>query len=118
MSWLLPLATFANGETVEGAALIGADGLWSTVRPFVLEGREFFVTASIGIALSPQDGNELSQLMKNADTAMYRAKELGRNGYQLCTGTIAGKAMERLILEVSLRAAVAPGPDQVRTIRL
>ncbi|MGH8359992.1 MAG: diguanylate cyclase domain-containing protein, partial [Pseudomonas sp.] len=45
--------------------------LASLVKPFVLEGREFFVTASIGIALSPQDGNELSQLMKNADTAMY-----------------------------------------------
>ena len=48
-----------------------------TREPFVLEGREFFVTASIGIALSPQDGNELSQLMKNADTALHRAKEQG-----------------------------------------
>src|SRR5690606_26361575 len=49
--------------------------LENLARPFVLEGREFFVTASIGIALSPQDGEELSQLMKNADTAMYHAKE-------------------------------------------
>lgn len=51
-------------------------------RPFTLEGREFFVTASIGVALSPQDGAELSLLMKNADTAMYHAKEMGKNNFQ------------------------------------
>src|SRR5690606_25655455 len=56
--------------------------LASLTRPFILEGREFFVTASIGIALSPQDGSELSQLMKNADTAMYHAKERGKNNFQ------------------------------------
>ncbi len=73
--------------------------LGSLVRPFVLENREFFVTASIGIALSPQDGGELSQLMKNADTAMYHAKERGKNNFQFYQADMNASALERLELE-------------------
>ncbi|TWC12999.1 diguanylate cyclase/phosphodiesterase with PAS/PAC sensor(s) [Pseudomonas sp. SJZ085] len=80
--------------------------LASLVRPFVLEGREFFVTASIGIALSPQDGNELSQLMKNADTAMYHAKERGKNNFQFYQADMNASALERLELESDLRHAL------------
>ena len=80
--------------------------LASLVRPFVLEGREFFVTASIGIALSPQDGNELSQLMKNADTAMYHAKERGKNNIQFYQADMNASALERLELESDLRHAL------------
>ncbi|MGA9096779.1 MAG: diguanylate cyclase, partial [Pseudomonas alloputida] len=69
--------------------------LGSLVRPFVLENREFFVTASIGIALSPQDGSELSQLMKNADTAMYHAKERGKNNFQFYQAEMNASALER-----------------------
>ncbi|MHC6227507.1 sensor domain-containing protein [Pseudomonas sp. X10] len=76
------------------------------VRPFVLENREFFVTASIGIALSPQDGNELSQLMKNADTAMYHAKERGKNNFQFYQADMNASALERLELESDLRHAL------------
>jgi EAL domain-containing protein (putative c-di-GMP-specific phosphodiesterase class I) len=72
----------------------------------VLEGREFFVTASIGIALSPQDGNELSQLMKNADTAMYHAKEHGKNNFQFYQADMNASALERLELERDLRHAL------------
>ncbi len=75
-------------------------------QPFVLEGREFFVTASIGIALSPQDGNELSQLMKNADTAMYHAKEHGKNNFQFYQAEMNASALERLELESDLRHAL------------
>jgi len=78
----------------------------SLVTPFVLEGREFFVTASIGIALSPQDGNELSQLMKNADTAMYHAKERGKNNFQFYQADMNATALERLELESDLRHAL------------
>ena len=53
--------------------------------PFRLEGRELFVTASIGISLYPEDGADAETLVKNADTAMYRAKEQGRDNYQLYT---------------------------------
>jgi len=80
--------------------------LASLARPFVLEGREFFVTASIGIALSPQDGHELSQLMKNADTAMYHAKERGKNNFQFYQADMNARALERLELESDLRHAL------------
>lgn len=80
--------------------------LGSLVKPFVLESREFFVTASIGIALSPQDGNELSQLMKNADTAMYHAKERGKNNFQFYQADMNATALERLELESDLRHAL------------
>ncbi|OLF52083.1 bifunctional diguanylate cyclase/phosphodiesterase [Pseudomonas chlororaphis] len=80
--------------------------LASLVKPFVLEGREFFVTASIGIALSPQDGSELSQLMKNADTAMYHAKERGKNNFQFYQADMNASALERLELESDLRHAL------------
>ena len=80
--------------------------LASLVKPFVLESREFFVTASIGIALSPQDGNELSQLMKNADTAMYHAKERGKNNFQFYQADMNASALERLELESDLRHAL------------
>ena len=80
--------------------------LASLVKPFVLESREFFVTASIGIALSPQDGKELSQLMKNADTAMYHAKERGKNNFQFYQADMNASALERLELESDLRHAL------------
>ncbi|WP_430472554.1 sensor domain-containing protein [Zestomonas insulae] len=80
--------------------------LASLARPFILEGREFFVTASIGIALSPQDGRELSQLMKNADTAMYHAKERGKNNFQFYQAEMNASALERLELESDLRHAL------------
>ncbi len=80
--------------------------LASLARPFILEGREFFVTASVGIALSPQDGDELSQLMKNADTAMYHAKERGKNNFQFYQAEMNASALERLELESDLRHAL------------
>lgn len=80
--------------------------LLSLTRPFELFGREFFVTASIGIALSPQDGDDLSQLMKNADTAMYHAKECGKNNFQFYQAEMNASALERLELESDLRHAL------------
>jgi len=83
--------------------------LETIAHPYHVGDHAFYISASIGIAMFPTDGDSSEVLIKNADSAMYRAKELGRNGYQLCTGTIAGKAMELLILEVSLRAAGGNG---------
>lgn len=83
--------------------------LETIAHPYHVGDHAFYLSASIGIAMFPTDGDSPESLIKNADSAMYRAKELGRNGYQLCTGTIAGKAMERLILEVSLRSAIDNG---------
>ncbi len=103
----------ASRSTREGAlnrAIHVAEAILAAMaQPFLLEGREFFVTASIGIALSPQDGQELSQLMKNADTAMYHAKEMGKNNFQFYQAEMNARALERLELESDLRHALEQG---------
>lgn len=73
---------------------------------FVLQEREFFVSASIGIALAPQDGDEGSVLLKNADTAMYHAKAMGKDTFQFYQSEMNARALERLGLENDLRRAV------------
>jgi diguanylate cyclase (GGDEF)-like protein/PAS domain S-box-containing protein len=74
--------------------------------PFVISGREYRVTASIGVSTFPDDGADPDTLLKNADSAMYRAKELGRNAYEFYSAQISSGAMERLNLEAGLRRAL------------
>lgn len=74
--------------------------------PFTIESRELFITASIGISLSPEDGDDLQTLLKNADIAMYRAKDTGRNTYQFYSSDMSNKSLERLSLETDLRYAL------------
>lgn len=103
----LLLSPCTGRETALNRAITVAEQILSRLaRPFVLEGREFFVTASIGIALGPQDGHEPSQLMKNADTAMYHAKERGKNNFQFYQAEMNARALERLELESDLRHAL------------
>lgn len=73
---------------------------------FSLEGHEFHITTSIGIALYPSDGEDVQTLLKNADTAMYHAKAQGRNNYQFHTATMNSRVFERLTMENSLRRAL------------
>ncbi len=77
--------------------------------PIRLEGQEHFITASIGITLYPLDGDDPQVLLRNADLAMYKAKELGRDGYRFFTQEINQRLQERLTLEVQLRGAVRRG---------
>ena len=74
-----------HAARAEDAAKVAEKILEDAAHPFRLEGRELFVTASIGISLYPDDGADAETLVKNADTAMYRAKEQGRDNYQLYT---------------------------------
>jgi len=74
--------------------------------PFHFDNHELHVTMSIGITLYPYDGEDADTLLKNADTALYRAKEQGRNNYQLYTPAMNARAFERLALENSLRKAL------------
>jgi len=74
--------------------------------PFVFNNQEFYVKASIGIALAPYDGEDAETLLKNADAAMYKAKQKGRNNYQLYTPAIGNKALERMVLENNLYKAL------------
>ncbi len=75
-------------------------------RPFVIGGQEVRVTSSGGIALYPEDGDSEEALLRSADTAMYRAKERGRDDFQLFSPALAEKALERRTLDEALRGAL------------
>jgi diguanylate cyclase (GGDEF)-like protein len=92
---------------VVDAARVAEKVLEALRMPFHIESRQLFVTASIGISLYPEDGREADVLMRNADAAMYRAKEQGRDNYQLHAPALNATALERLALEGSLRHALA-----------
>lgn len=77
--------------------------------PFKVEQHDLEVSASIGVALYPDDGIDGDTLLRSADIAMYRAKELGGNGFQLCTPAMNARAIERMKLEAMLHHAVARG---------
>ena len=88
-------------------SLVASKILDMLVKPFVLEGQEFFVTASLGISVYPNDCEDAGTLLKNADTAMYRAKELGRNNFQFYSEEMGVKSYQRLNLETDLRHALS-----------
>jgi diguanylate cyclase (GGDEF)-like protein len=75
-------------------------------EPVEVDGQELLVTASAGISLYPQDGPDVETLLKNADAAMYRAKEKGRNNFQFYTAEMNRQVNERLKMESSLRRAL------------
>ena len=75
-------------------------------EPIEIAGRRLFVTTSLGISLFPTDGADAEALLTSADVAMYRAKELGRNGYQLCSADLSARVFARLTLESELRLAL------------
>lgn len=76
------------------------------VRPLNVEGHEVFVTASIGISVSPTDGADGETLLRNADTALYRAKGQGRNTFQFFLPEMNAEVSKRLTLETALRHAL------------
>src|SRR5205814_6264285 len=81
---------------------------------FVLDRRELFLTTSMGIALAPRDGSTPQTLLKNADAAMYRAKDRGRAGYQLYDADMNATSYARLALEADLHVALRS--DQLRVL--
>jgi len=96
---------------VVDAARVAEKVLDALRAPFLIEDRELLATASIGISLYPEDGRDADTLVKNADAGMYRAKQQGRDNYQLCAPALNATALERLALEGSLRHAV--GQDEL-----
>jgi diguanylate cyclase (GGDEF)-like protein/PAS domain S-box-containing protein len=78
----------------------------AVAQPLTIEGHEFFISTSIGVAVYPADGETPEELVKHADIAMYRAKETGRNNFQFYTPAMNERAMERLRIEGDLRNAL------------
>ncbi|MEA2692794.1 MAG: hypothetical protein QOJ16_2181, partial [Acidobacteriota bacterium] len=78
----------------------------AVARPLEVDGHRLYVTTSIGISLFPADGEDAEALLSSADIAMYRAKDLGRNGFQLSNPAMNAKSVARLTLERGLRLAL------------
>ena len=87
--------------------------LSSLARPFILAGQECRITASIGISLYPQDGQDEQTLTKNADIAMYHAKVEGKNNFQFYSEKLKTSSLERLNLESGLRHALEKSQFQL-----
>jgi diguanylate cyclase (GGDEF)-like protein/PAS domain S-box-containing protein len=88
------------------AAVVSRKILEALSTAFPLAGREVYVTTSIGISIHPVDGKDATALLKHADTAMYRAKEAGRNTYRFYSADMGARAAERLTFESGLRRAL------------
>ena len=91
---------------VNHAATVAHKIITSIIKPLTLMGQECRVTASIGISIYPKDAEDEQSLMKNADLAMYLAKEEGKNNYQFYSEDIQSKSLERLSIETNLRFAL------------
>ena len=91
------------------AADIASKMLAQLEAPVTVENHRIVVSASLGVAIYPKDGNTAEELLRNADTAMYRAKEQGRNGYQFYAMDMNSHILDRLALEADLRLAVERG---------
>jgi diguanylate cyclase (GGDEF)-like protein len=90
----------------QDAAKLARRILSGLAHPFRLAGHEVFINASIGIAIYPQDGEDIDSLLMHADTAMYKAKEQGGGSYQAYSRTMNASALQRLTLENALRRAL------------
>jgi diguanylate cyclase (GGDEF)-like protein/PAS domain S-box-containing protein len=95
-----------NLRDIQDAGTVARRIVEAMANPFLIEGREIFVTISVGIAIFPVDGESIDALLKNADSAMYHAKEQGRNNFQFYSDNLNAAANDRLNLEGELRHAV------------
>jgi len=93
-------------DAAQGAAVSARRMLTAVAETHTIDGQELHVTASIGVSVYPEDGADAETLIKNADAAMYQAKEGGRQGYQFFTPAMNVRAVERQTIEESLRRAL------------
>ncbi|HEU5163802.1 MAG TPA: EAL domain-containing protein, partial [Thermoanaerobaculia bacterium] len=100
-------------ERVEDIARIAQKLLDAVKQPFRVGDHELFVSVSVGISFYPLDGSDPETLLKNADAAMYRAKEQGRDNYQIYAPAMNACAIERLSQETQLRHALENGELEV-----
>ncbi len=103
-------AILLPGLTAEDDSSLVASKILSAMQsPFLIEGNELFISATIGISVFPGDGESAEELLKNATTALNRAKAAGRNSYLLYTQGMNDKVMERISIENNLRRGIQKG---------
>ena len=90
----------------QDAALVARRILATLAKPFLLDGQEVHAGASVGIAIHPSDGQDVDTLLRNADTAMYGAKKLGKNNFQFYSSAMNAEAERKIELERRLRRAI------------
>jgi PAS domain S-box-containing protein len=94
---------------IEDAAKVAQRILELFSKPFKISDNELFISSSIGISIYPDNGDDIDALLKNADTAMYHAKDQGRNNFQFYTESMNAVTLERFTLESKLRKAIESG---------
>lgn len=100
------IVLLTNLGTPEDVSKIVGKLLNSFAAPFIIDNHKLYVTVSIGASVYPNDGNDIEILLKNADTAMYRAKDESGSGFQFYSQEMGARAIERVELEGALRRAV------------
>ncbi|MCP5268182.1 MAG: EAL domain-containing protein [Zoogloeaceae bacterium] len=104
--FIILLSDIDSPETV---AHVARKVMAALSEPFRLGGHQITVTPSIGISVSPEDGDDLDSLLKHADLAMYDAKQQGRNNYQFFRREMNARSLEMLLMESDLRLALKKG---------
>jgi diguanylate cyclase (GGDEF)-like protein/PAS domain S-box-containing protein len=101
--FIVVLKTVATPDQINETASRITEAL---AEPVLIDGRPLVTTASIGVSLFPRDGSTMGELLRQSDTAMYQAKDRGRNNFQLFSPVMERKLKERIAIESSLRAAL------------
>jgi diguanylate cyclase (GGDEF)-like protein/PAS domain S-box-containing protein len=96
----------SNPTAADNAALVAEKIQESLALPFSINEHELIITCSMGISVFPKDGEDALTLMKNADVAMYRAKEMGRNNFQFFAEEMNARSLTRMTMEKHLRRAL------------
>ena len=99
-------AIFEEMSRPEDAVFVAERIMYAFSRPFVFKGQEFYITASVGIAVHPTDGQDSETLLQNADAAMYRVKNSGGNNYRVYSAQLNEYLPDRLAMGNRLRSAL------------
>jgi len=100
-------------ENTKAVSRVAGRMIRAVSEPIMLGDQEVYTSTSIGVAVYPADGDDVEMLLKNADAAMYHAKEQGRNNYQFFTQSMNESSVEQLLLENNLRKAITKGELQL-----
>lgn len=100
------IVVLSDLQESEDAAQVARKIQEAVCRPLQLDGQELVISCSTGISIYPKDGEDVQTLLKNADAAMYRAKEQGRNNFQFFIGELNDRAVARMTMENHLRRAL------------